>query len=187
MLQFLLLYFLLLHILFIFRYYVQQTCANVLPNKIYLLKYIPVTKWLNFLKLVSVIRSQSSLSSPSLSISISISVFCFEHFLYILKFNCFMNPLILILEAAVVTATRGVVSMAAVEPVISSRVAWMASRATSASAMSSSSDTTDAVSASFSAAVQVTPVDSTISSAMSVSPVLSGVSARTEIKEVLVC
>ena len=63
----------------------------------------------------------------------------------------------------------------------------MSSRATTASAMSSSSDTANAVSATFSASVQATPVDSTISSAMSVSPVLSGVSARTEVKEVLVC
>ena len=183
MLQFLLLYFLLLHILFIFRYYVQQTCANVLPNKIYLLKYIPVTKWLNFLKLVSVIRSQSSLSSPSLSISISISVFCFEHFLYILKFNCFMNPLFLPLTALVVVVTvmRGVVTMAAVVPVSSSSSAWIVLRTSSASVMRVSSDVTEAVSVAFSAAVQVTLVDSTISLAVASISELCGGNFTTEI------
>merc|ERR1719384_1871911 len=81
-----------------------------------------------------------------------------------------MNPLTLILEAAVVTATRGVVSIAAVEPVATSRAA-------SASTMSASSEVTDAVSVNFSSAVQVTS-DSTMSSATSDRPESSGVSTR---------
>ena len=98
---------------------------------------------------------------------------------YILKLSCFMNPLILILAAAVVTATRGVVSMAAVEPVASSRASWMATRAASASSMSVSSSATDAVSDAFSSSEQVTS-ESTMSVATVVSSVLSGASARTE-------
>lgn len=90
-----------------------------------------------------------------------------------------MNPLTLILAAAVVTATRGVVSMAAVEPVASSIAAWRASRAASAVTMSASSEVTDVVSVAFSSAVQVTS-DSTMSSATSDRPVSSGVSARTK-------
>ena len=73
--------------------------------------------------------------------------------------------------------------MAAVEPVISSITAWMAARAASASTMSASIDTTDAVRDAFSASVQVTPEDSTISSAIAESPLLSGLSARTKMKE----
>ena len=92
-----------------------------------------------------------------------------------------MNPLILILEAAVVTATRGVVSMAAVEPVASSRAAWMASRATSASAMSASSAVTEVASVAFSTSVQVTE-EVTISSATSVISGLSTDSSTTKIR-----
>merc|ERR1712051_1152441 len=83
-----------------------------------------------------------------------------------------MNPLILILAAAVVTVPRGVVSMAAVEPVASSIISWTALRAASASAMTSSSAVTEVASVAFSSSVQVTE-EATISSATSV---ISGLS-----------
>ena len=92
-----------------------------------------------------------------------------------------MNPLILILEPAVVI--RGVVLMAAVEPVSPSSSFRIASSFSLASAMSESSGVTNAVRAAFWAAVQVTPVDSAISLAMASILELSGVKAMTEIKE----
>ena len=158
--------------LYNFIFYVHcEVCAQVLPSTRY-----QMTE--EFLKTNVRCQSRLSLSYVCCLPSPYFQKFVF-HFFYILKLSCFMNPLTLILVAAVVTATRGVVSMAAVEPVISNITAWMASRAASASSMSVSSSDTDAVSVSFSSSVQVTS-DSTMSSATSESSLLSGVSSRTE-------
>ena len=92
-----------------------------------------------------------------------------------------MNPLILILEAAVVI--RGVVLMTAVVPVSSASCARIASSFSLASAMSVSSLVTDAVRAAFWAVVQVKLIDSAISLAMASILELSGVKTMTEIEE----